>query len=173
MALRGRVVLVVGALVGTGCGGMSRTPIDTSSAAIGTSTASMSSAHRAPFVVLEPSRLRSDGLRCKERSIRESSFAPTLEAAMSRVETVSKDARHATAKPIYLGVRACGPYRAVTIGDRYERAKLLYDEGGALVAAFSTSDVVEQKCLVDLDDATVHYGKRVDCTESELVFPTD
>lgn len=96
----------------------------------------------------------------------------TFEQAMSRVESVREHARAAFSKPIYLGVRSCSPYRAVTIGDRYTRAKLVYDDHGALIAVFASSDVLEPKCMVDYDDATVHYGRTVDCTEGDLMFPS-
>lgn len=175
MVVRLRAAWVFVLLLGTSCGGAQRTGagdvIGTTMTARPTASGSPVSSTR--YVVPEPARLKSDELRCHGRALSEVPYERSLPAAMSQVERVEKIARTGGTRPIFLGVRQCGTYRAVTMGDRFTRTKLVYDARGDLVAAFASSDVVEQKCLVNLDEWTAHYGRAVDCTESELVFPRE
>ena len=121
------------------------------------------------FLVPAAERVQTRQYRCQGRPLERKE--PPLETMMERVERIAEAAKAAHARPVVIGLRACGSYRSLTLGDRRTSEKRLYDARGALVAILETSDQVDPRCGTTPDEATVHHGQHVDCMETELLYP--
>ena len=128
------------------------------------------------FLVPDAERLRTEAYRCSGRPLERNSYPRTLDAMMTRLRASASalavlPKERVSANRFFVGLRACGLYRSLTIADAHQWTKLIYDSNGALVAVLESTDVVDIACGNDPESATIHYGQSIDCIEAELIYP--